>query len=60
MFGILKFFVLIIDENGYKIKLLEVLFRKLLDIFEIINIFNIGYKFYSIFFYNEEEIWISV
>lgn len=60
MFGFLKFFVLIIDENGYKIKLLEVLFRKLLDIFEIINIFNIGYKFCSIFFYNEEEIWISV
>lgn len=33
----------------------------LLDMFEVIKMFNIGYKeFCSIFFYSEEKIWISV
>lgn len=59
--GFIKFLVLIIGEDGYRIKLLEILFRMLLDMFEVIKMFNIGYKeFCSIFFYSEEKIWISV
>lgn len=42
-------------------ELFDVLFRELLDIFMVINIFNIGYIiFCSILFYIEEEIGISV
>eukprot|EP00105_Crassostrea_gigas_P039629 XP_019923777.1 PREDICTED: uncharacterized protein LOC105330567 isoform X2 [Crassostrea gigas] len=59
MLGFLKPFVSTTDENGYKIKSPEVSPRKLLDIPEIINTFNTGYKLRSISFYNEEEIWTS-
>lgn len=61
MFGILKFLVLIINEDGYMNELLEDLLGELIDIFDFINMFNIGYNnFWCVFFYIEEEIWISV
>lgn len=44
MFGILKFLVLIINEDGYMNELLEDLLGELIDIFDFINMFNIGYN----------------
>eukprot|EP00105_Crassostrea_gigas_P012853 XP_011428995.1 PREDICTED: uncharacterized protein LOC105329443 [Crassostrea gigas] len=60
MVGSIKPLVSTTDEGGYKIKSPEALSKELLDIPEVINTFNTGYKeFLCVSFYSEEQIWTS-
>lgn len=60
MFGTLKPLVSTINEDSYTNELPEDSYRELIDITEVINTFNTGFKnFRCVPFYTGEEIWTS-